>query len=75
MSTDRRAEIEAWWALIARVLSFFLGGLLLTYEALFGQADNSQVRTVLIVAGVAMIGPVVAASAASIMAAIRGRSQ
>jgi hypothetical protein len=75
MTNGRIREIEAWWALVARVLAFFLGALLIGYEAVFGAADNPQVRTILIITGVALIGPVVAASVTSMLSAMRGRTR
>ena len=72
---DRRREVEAWWALISKVLAFFLGFLLVGYEAAFGSADNPSVRVILVVAGIAMMGPVIAASTTSMMAALRGRDE
>lgn len=68
---DRRKEIEEWWALIARIISF-VGGLVI----LISQAFLVELRdSLLIVAGIGMLGPVVAASVAQIVHAIRGHSQ
>lgn len=65
---NRREELEAWWALIARVLAFFLGGSILTWQTVFESED----RLYLIVAGVGLCGPVVAQSVATVFASIRG---
>lgn len=65
---DRRAEIEAWWALIARILAFFLGALILVYQTLFEAED----RFLLICAAVGLMGPMVAAAVAQVVAAARG---
>lgn len=67
---DRRKEIEDWWALIARIISF-IGGLVI----LFSQAFIPELRdSLLIVAGIGMLGPVVAASVAQIVQAARGHT-
>lgn len=65
---NRREEIEAWWALIARVLAFFLGAGILTWQTVL----EDQNRLYLIVAGVGLCGPVVAQSVATVFASIRG---
>jgi hypothetical protein len=66
---QRRDSLEAWWALIARVLAFFLGAGMLAFETLSG--NN---RLYLIVAGIGLCGPVVAQSVAVVFASIRGGS-
>jgi hypothetical protein len=59
--------MEAWWAFIARVLAFLLGGAILTWQTVFEDAD----RIYLIIAGLGLCGPVVAQSVAQMFAAIR----
>lgn len=65
---SRRAEIEAWWALIARILAFFLGSGILIWQTVVEEHD----RLYLTIAGVGLCGPVVAASVATVFAAMRG---
>jgi hypothetical protein len=64
----RRESAEAWWAFIARVLSFFAGIALLVHQEFFVATPT----VALIVAGVGLCGPVVAQSVATVFAAIRG---
>lgn len=66
--TRRRREIEAWWALVARILAFILGALILAWQTLVGQTSNPLPWLV----GASLLGPVVAASLAQILAAWRG---
>lgn len=63
----RRAELEAWWALLARVLSFLLGAGILGWQTVF----EANERLYLTVAGVGLCGPVVAQSVATVFSAIR----
>lgn len=66
---NRREEVEAWWALIARVVAFAAGLTMLLVETLSG--GN---RLYIIVAGIGLCGPVVAQSVATVFASIRGGS-
>lgn len=66
-SQVRRDEIEAWWALIARILAFFLGALILLYQTFFETSD----RLLLIAAAAGLMGPMVAAGMAQVIAAAR----
>lgn len=68
MPPSKVEQYEAWWALIARVLAFNLGALILTWQMAF----ETQDRLYLIVAGVGLCGPVVAQSVATVFASIRG---
>jgi hypothetical protein len=63
----RRDEWEAWWALFARIIAFFLGATILGYETVTG--GN---RLYIIVTGAGLCGPVIAQSIATIFGAIRG---
>jgi hypothetical protein len=65
---QRRAEVEAWWALVARILAFFLGALILFYQTFF----EAQDRFLLISAAIGLMGPLVAASVAQVISAARG---
>lgn len=70
---DRLAEWEALWGLIARILAFVLGAFLATYEVVLAQGDSVYFRVVGTMAGVAMMGPVVAVSFGIVLDAWRGR--
>lgn len=67
----RRREVEAWWALIVRVLAFVLGATILLGLVFF--VDDRPVYAWL--AGIALCGPTVAASVATMLEAIRGGAQ
>lgn len=67
----RRAEIEAWWALVVRILAGILGLFILGLQALIGQWSNPVPWLV----GTACLGPVAAASLAQILAAWRGKER
>lgn len=69
---DRRAEVEAWWALIARILAFVFGTQLIVYTAVFMQDDPTELRVFLAMGGFAMTGPVIATSLSQILGAARG---
>ena len=64
----RRTEIDSWFALIARIVAFFLGAAILA-----GQAFFFQPYFPLVLAGVACLGPVVAHTLASVVMAFQGR--
>jgi hypothetical protein len=64
----RRKEIEAWWALIARILAFFLGAVILAYQTF--SSTNDGVVLILVSAG--LMGPMVAAGVAQVLASWRG---
>lgn len=63
---SRLSTVEAWWALIARVVSFIAGLVIL-----LTQIGQPQDRLYLIIAGIGLCGPVVAQSVATVFAAIR----
>jgi hypothetical protein len=65
---NRRDEIEAWWALIARILSFIVGVTILLGQAFF--VTNPAVAVT--VAGIGLCGPYVAASVATVFVSMRG---
>jgi hypothetical protein len=67
---NRLREAEAWWALLARILAFFLGGAIFTFETIAEHAD----RTWLLIFAGGLMGPTVAASIATIVAAVRGQN-
>lgn len=69
----RLRQVEAWSALILRIVAFVAGAIIVAYEISSGQGDDPKVRLMAIVAGVSMMGPVTAASVASIISAMRGR--
>lgn len=72
---DRLAEAEAWWGLIARILAFFLGGILFTYEVVLAQGDSVYFRVIGVLASVAMMGPVIAASLGGLLESWRGKRE
>ena len=63
----QRESVEAWLALITRTVLLIVGVTLLLIESL-GEGQ----RFYLIVAGLALCGPVAAQSAAAIFASMRG---
>lgn len=62
---DRLAEWEAIWNLVSRILFAFLGAILLVYAGVFAEGDDVKVRIFLGMAGLALMGPIVAASFAT----------
>lgn len=70
-SDARRKEIEAWWALIARILAFFLGAVILGYQA-FSSTEDATVLT-LVASG--LMGPMVAAGVAQVLSSWRGSQE
>lgn len=73
MATDadaRRASIEAWWALVARILAFVLGSMILCFQAFVVNFD----RPILLLVATGLMGPTVAASVAQLLSAWRGGS-
>jgi hypothetical protein len=73
-SDRRRTEIEAWGALIIRVLAFIFGVLLIAYDALLMSGQPVPLRLLLAAGGFSAMGSVIAASLAEIIRAARGRS-
>jgi len=65
---ERIEELEAVWALVARILAFLLGAAVLVGLVFF--VENRPVYAWLIVA--ALMGPTFAASMATMLEAIRG---
>ena len=70
---SRIEEAEAWAALLTRLIAFLFGMVLLFLVAIPLKGDDSLVRLGLAVAGVSCMGPVIAASAASIVSAWRSQ--
>lgn len=68
---SRLDQIDAVWALLARVLAFFGGAVLAAYEAK-AMTDDTWLRIVFGLGGFAMMGPVIATSIASMLTALRG---
>lgn len=66
--TDRIDELEKAWALLARVLAFLLGGIVLVGLVFF--VDQRPIYAWLIV--LALMGPTFAASMATMLSALRG---
>ena len=62
------ARFEAWWAAIARVLSFGGGLGILLFETLYENVD----RPWLLAAAIGMMGPAVAGAVADVLSAARG---
>jgi len=67
---ERIEDLEQAWALLARVLAFFLGAVVLI--ALIFFVENKPFYAWLIVA--ALMGPTFAASMATMLEALRGKS-
>jgi hypothetical protein len=65
---DRLGEIEAWWALVARVMAWLLGATILIAQT-FGETTD---RVYLIVAGLGLMGPATAQAVAQMLAGLRG---
>lgn len=68
---DRRKEIEAWWALIARILAFFLGAMILAYQTLATDQD----RVLLLLISATLMGPMIVAGLSQLLVSLRGGSQ
>lgn len=66
--TERLDELEALWALVIRVLAFVLGAAILIGLTFF--VNDRPIYAWL--AGIALCGPTVAASVATMLEAIRG---
>lgn len=66
--TDRIDELEKLWALVIRVLAFVLGAVILV--GLTFVVNDRPIYAWL--AGIALCGPTVAASVATMLEAIRG---
>jgi hypothetical protein len=64
----RRDEIEAWWALVSRILAFVLGAIILLYETAL---DPGRTQILILVAA-GLMGPMVAAGVAQVIQAMRG---
>jgi hypothetical protein len=64
----RVQEFEAWWALIARVLGFFLGASILGWQAFFEDSD----RVYLMIVAIGLMGPAAAQTVAQMFSAMRG---
>ena len=62
------ARYEAWWAFVARVLSFGGGLVIVLFETLYENVD----RPWLLAAAIGMMGPAVAGAVADVLAAARG---
>lgn len=60
-------DLEAWWALAARVIGFFAGLVLLGYIAVTRQGD----QVYLLLAAIGLIGPAVAQTVATLIIAVR----
>lgn len=67
---NRREAVEAWWALIVRILSFFVGAAILLGQAFVVQEDRLWIT----VAGIGLCGPTVAVGVATVLEAARGKS-
>ena len=67
----RRAEVEAWYALIFRIGLSLLGAAGFARLLFFPPPQDRYVTLALIAASVAAMGPLVAASFAQIVAAFR----
>lgn len=68
MSNGNIQQAELWWALLTRVLSFILGSGILIWQTVFEKTD----RLYIIVAGIALCGPAVAQSVATVFDSMRG---
>lgn len=69
---DRRAEIEAWWALVARILAFFLGCVILSFSAFVLEAELVE-KLIWAAIGLGLMGPVAINGVAQALDAIRGK--
>ena len=67
-ASERIGELEAIWALVARILAFVLGSIVLIGLVFF--VENRPVYAWLIV--LALMGPTFAASMATMLSALRG---
>ena len=69
----RLAEIEAWWALIARILLFFLGGAILSYRVVFAPPTETTETIIWIAVAIGLMGQVALTGVAQAFDAVRGR--
>lgn len=69
-----RLQVEAWWALIVRILAFFLGAVIVGYQALSNVSNGNSwlIEVVLILVGVGLMGPVIVPSVVQMLIAARG---
>lgn len=67
---DRRAEVEAWWPLIARIVAFVFGAALLWQQANVPNPPGAQEW--IVVAAIGCMGPTVATTVATIIDSLRG---
>jgi len=67
-ASERLVELEAIWALVARILAFLLGSIVLIGLVFF--VEDRPVYAWLIV--LALMGPTFAASMATMLSALRG---
>jgi hypothetical protein len=70
-ATERRDEIDAWGRLVAAFVFAFAGLCLAVYVVVFAGADDWKVRLAALALAGAMMGRVIAASLAQIVAAWR----
>lgn len=70
-SSDRRQKLEAWWALVARILAFFFGAGLIYQQASMPNPPGAQES--LIAVGVGLMGPFAASLLASGVERARGK--
>lgn len=67
----RRDEVEEWWILIVRILSFVLGAVILIGLVFFLEPKDKLTLTLSWVAALACLGPTVWPGAIALLEAIR----
>ena len=70
---NRREEIEAWWFLIARMLAFALGFVILTITLLVAEVEGGQFYITLTIA-VGLMWPIIGPGVTQAFAILRGQN-
>jgi cell shape-determining protein MreD len=66
-------EVEAWWILVARILSFFLGGVIFAVQALVSQEDFTE-KLFWATIAVGLMWPVVGPGVMAALRTVRGNA-
>jgi hypothetical protein len=69
----RLEEVEAWWALVARILAFFLGAVIFTVQALFSPQEFTE-KLFWATIAVGLMWPVVGPGVMAALRTVRGNA-
>lgn len=67
------AELEAWLALVARVLVFLLGGAILTWQTVAVERPDRLLELIGVVLLTPLVGPMLIEGLARLLLALRGK--